>query len=266
MTAVPTSDSVELPYALRGRRQLAPGETFCFDCHQGLSCFTDCCADVNIFLTPSDVLHLARRLKISTTEFLDKYTLLPITKDLHLPVLMLKMRDEPERRCFFVAENGCSVYEDRPWSCRMYPLGMALSPARAGEDSKPVYFLFEDSFCAGKEQSQCWSVEQWRENQGVTEREELEAGYREIVSHPWFIGGRQLDPKRIEMFHNAFHDLDRFREFVFKSSFLQRFELEEELIEKLRTGDEELLRFAARWLRFALFAEPTMKIRDRASG
>ena len=54
----------------------------------------------------------------------------------------------------------------------------------------------------------------------MIEREELDELFNEIVSHPWFIGGRQLDPKRIEMFHMACYNLDTFREFVFKSTFL----------------------------------------------
>jgi Fe-S-cluster containining protein len=251
----------ELPYSLRGRRQLEAGETFCFDCHPGLSCFTRCCADVNIFLTPTDVLRLSRHLKITSTEFLDNYTLLPITKELHLPTLMLRMLDEPEKRCPFVAESGCSVYENRPWSCRMFPLAMALPPARAGVEPEPVYFLFEENFCEGKSQKQSWTVEQWKANQGVDDWEKLDAGYREIVSNPWFIGGRQLDPKRINMFHTAFHDIDVFREFIFSSSFLKRFELDADLIDQLKTNDEALLRFAPRWLRFALFGEPTMQLR-----
>ena len=37
----------------------------------------------------------------------------------------------------------------------------------------------------------------------------------------------------------------------------------EELIEELREDDEALLRFAFRWLRFALFGEPTMKPREQ---
>lgn len=259
-----TPDTTELPYALRERRQLGTDETFCFECRKDLPCFTRCCADVNIFLTPVDVLRLARRLNMPTNVFLDRHTLIPITKALHLPVLLLRMADDEEKRCPFVGEEGCTVYEDRPWSCRMYPVGMGLPPARAGVELQPVYFLFEDDFCEGRGEKKKWTVGQWKANQGVNEQEELETGYREIVSHPWFIGGRQLDPKRIEMFHNAFHDLDLFREFVFGSSFLRRFELEEDLVENLRTSDEELLRFASRWLRFALFAEPTMKIREKA--
>jgi hypothetical protein len=127
-----------------------------------------------------------------------------------------------------------------------------------------VYFLFEDDFCKGRTEPKDWTVDQWRTDQGVAAREEMEAGYREIVSHPWFIGGRQLDPKRMEIFHTACYDLDRFRDFVFDSTFLSRFELEDSLVATLRDDDMALLRFAFRWLRFALFAEPTMKVREGA--
>jgi len=146
----------------------------------------------------------------------------------------------------------------------MYPVGMGLPPARAGEEPQPVYFLFEDDYCKGRTEHKEWTVDKWRTDQGVVAREEIEAGYREIVSHPWFIGGRQLDPKRMEIFHTACYDLDRFRDFVFGSTFLSRFELEDSLVATLRDDDVALLRFAFRWLRFALFAEPTMKVREGA--
>jgi Fe-S-cluster containining protein len=253
--------AAQVPEVLRGRRQLGPEDSFRFDCHCGLPCFTRCCADINILLTPVDVLRLARRLGMSTTDFLERHTQVPITKDLHLPVVMLRMGEEPDRRCPFVGPEGCSVYEDRPWSCRMYPLGMAMPPARAGVEPEPIYFLFEDDFCLGRAEGRDWTVGAWRTDQGLAPQEELESGFREIVSHPWFIGGRQLDPKRIEMFHTACYDLDRFRQFIFTSSFLERFVLGDELTAELRVSDEAVLRFAYRWLRFALFGEPTMTVR-----
>ncbi len=251
----------EIPDALRRHKQLAGDEEFCFACHPGVPCFNRCCADVNILLTPVDVLRLARRLGLASGEFLDRYTLAPITKDLHLPVLMLRMGEEPEKRCPFVGAAGCTVYEDRPWACRMYPVAMAVPPARAGVEPKPLYFLFEDDFCQGREGARRWTVEGWRVDQRVEEQEEMEANFRELVSHPWFIGGRQLDPKRMELFFTACYDLDTFRRFVFDSSFLQRFELEDAVVEEIRRDDRALLRFAFRWLRFALFGEPTMTIR-----
>ncbi len=256
----------QMPDLLKDRRQLAPGETFSFGCHKGLKCFTDCCADINILLTPVDVLRLARRLEITTEEFLVKYTQMPVTKELHLPVVMFKMGPEPDRRCDFVGEDGCTVYEDRPWSCRMYPVGMAIPPARAGVEPEPVHFLFEDDFCHGHSESQTWTFESWKADQGLDDQEELETGFREIVSHPWFIGGtRQLDPKRMEMFYTACYDLDNFRRFVFDSTFTERFELADELVEQMKTDDEAMLRFAFRWLRYALFAEPTMTPTDSAT-
>jgi hypothetical protein len=95
----------------------------------------------------------------------------------------------------------------------------------------------------------------------VPAREYAETGFRDIVSHPWFIGGRTLDPKRMEMFFTACYDLDSFRAFVFESTFLQRFSLDAADVDSIRTDDEALLRFAFRWLRFALFGEPTMTVR-----
>jgi hypothetical protein len=60
----------------------------------------------------------------------------------------------------------------------------------------------------------------------------------------------------------ACYDLDRFRRFVLESSFLERFELEDELVRQIRSDDVALLRFAFLWMRFALFAEPTLKARE----
>jgi Fe-S-cluster containining protein len=256
-----------LPQFLEDKKRLDTGEEFPFTCHPGVPCFNDCCADVNIVLTPLDTLRLARARGMHTREFLDTHTINPITKDLQLPVVMLKMQDTENNPCPFLTEAGCGVYEDRPWACRMYPLGMAIPPARAGKEPEPVFFVFEDDHCKGRNQADAkrWTSESWRRDQGIADREELERGFRELVSHPWFIGGRQLDPKRIEMFHMACYDLDTFRTFIFESSFRDRFELEPELEEQLATDDEALLQFAFRWLRFALFAEPTMKAREQST-
>jgi Fe-S-cluster containining protein len=259
------STAASLPAFLENKRRMAEEDTFSFACHPGVPCFNTCCADVNIMLTPLDVLQLARTTGMHTRRFLETHTINPITKALQLPVVMLKMVDDEGRRCPFVGESGCTVYENRPWACRMYPLGMAIPPARVGEEPEPLYFLFEDDHCQGRFERSCrqWTAREWRTDQNIAERDELETGFRELVSHPWFIGGRHLDPKRMEMFYMGCYDLDTFRTFVLESSFTQRFELEPELLDALANDDMALLTFAFRWLRFALFAEPTMKVRDK---
>ncbi len=262
-----TETATSLPQFLQGKRQLAKGESFAFTCHPGVPCFNACCADVNIILTPLDVLELARRTGLHTRVFLDTYTGNPITKDLQLPMVLLKMLDDESKKCPFVGANGCTVYDKRPWACRMYPLGMAIPPARAGVEPEPIFFVFEDDHCKGRLQDDAiaWTAENWRTDQGLTDRDEAEAGFRDLVSHPWFIGGRQLDPKRMHMFYTACYDLDTFREFVFESTFLQRFDLDEGFVEEIKTNDLALLNFAFRWLRFALFKEPTVTVKPEAT-
>ncbi len=260
-TARPAAPMANLPEPLKNKRILSTESSFCFECNPKLDCFTQCCADVNIVLTPVDVLALARKTRLTTREFLDRHTLTPITKDLHVPVVMLRMDASSGKRCPFVGEKGCTVYEARPWACRMYPIGMALPPARAGVKPEPVHFLFEDEFCHGRTDARSWTVASWQKDQGIDEREELEAGFRDLVGHPWFIGGRQLDPRRIELFFMAAYDVDTFRDFIFTTTFVQRFDLENDLVETIRKDDKALLRFGFRWLRFALFGEPTMKPR-----
>jgi hypothetical protein len=86
--------------------------------------------------------------------------------------------------------------------------------------------------------------------------------FKEITLHDAILKGRALDPNRMEMFHMACYDLDRFRRFVLESSFLERFEVAPETVERIRSDDEELLRLGFRWARFALFNDPGLKIRE----
>jgi len=260
-----TPTDSDLPVFLEDKKQLAEGDEFPFTCNPGVPCFNVCCHDVNIVLTPLDVLELARSQGMQTDDFLRQHTLSPITKDLQLPMVMLKMTDDDDKPCPFLTEKGCGVYDQRPWACRMYPLGMAIPPARAGEEPEPLFFIFEDDHCKGRHESDArsWTAAQWLEDQEIAARDELERGFRELVSHPWFIGGRQLDPKRIEMFHMACYDLDTFRSFIFESSFGERFDIDPREQESIRNDDEALLKFAFRWLRFALFAEPTMTVKEQ---
>ena len=145
-----TSADASLPQFLADKRQLKQNESFGFTCHPGVPCFNSCCADINIVLTPADVLRLSRRLGMDTRQFLETHTTNPITKDLKIPMVMLRMTSGDGKPCPFVGEQGCTVYEDRPWACRMYPLGMAIPPARAGEDAEPLFFVFEDDHCEGR--------------------------------------------------------------------------------------------------------------------
>jgi hypothetical protein len=65
----------------------------------------------------------------------------------------------------------------------------------------------------------------------------------------------------MHMLFTACYDLDRFREFVFETTLLERFDVDEDFVEEMRRDDEGLLRFAFLWLRFSLFGEKTVRVK-----
>jgi Fe-S-cluster containining protein len=245
--------------------RLGLDDRFTFGCHPGVSCFNCCCRDVNIFLTPYDVLRLRKRLGVSSGEFLDRYTLLPVQKDMKTPVVMLRMKDDEGKTCHFLTEEGCGVYSDRPWPCRMYPLGMAAAKDTPdGWRGERFWFLLKEDVCKGFEEATSWTVKEWLENQGIDQYDDWGDAYKELTLHKFFEDGGTLSPEKLNMFYTACYDLDKFRSFVFETTLLERFEVEEDLIHEMSYDDETLLRFAFLWLRFSLFGEPTMRPRPEA--
>ncbi len=241
--------------------KLTEKDTFQFTCEKGHSCFNKCCTDVNIFLTPYDVIRLKQHLNLESGDFLAKYTISPFTKDQKLPVLILKLLDDDKKTCPFVTKEGCSVYENRPWSCRMYPLGLASQKVRSEDVGNEYYFLQKDDFCEGVKMDKEWTVLKWMDDQSVKEYEEYSTLYREILLHKYFEKGQELGPDKMDMFHMVFYNIDKFREFIFSSTFLNRFEVSEEEIERYEKDDLELLKFGVQWLKLCLFSERTIPLR-----
>ena len=74
-----------------------PEHVFQFDCSPRISCFTNCCQDITIVLTPYDVLRLKNGLGISSDEFLERYTIIISRQKQLIPMVVLKM-NEPDKR------------------------------------------------------------------------------------------------------------------------------------------------------------------------
>jgi uncharacterized protein len=241
--------------------RLSAGDNFTFSCHPGISCFNKCCNDVNIFLTPYDILRLRKILGVTSSEFLEKYTLLPIEENLRHPVVMLRMGDD-SLNCPFVGETGCSVYSDRPWACRMYPLGIASPKENEESTDEEFYFLLNEEVCRGFEENKgkTWTVSGWMDYQGIAEYEEMGRLFKDISLHEFFRNTKAIEPVKLEMFYMACYDLDKFRDFLFVSTFFKRFEVDDLRKEKMKTDDVELLKFGFEWIRFSLFGEKTVKI------
>ena len=79
-----------------------------------------CCHNKVIRVGPYEILRLARRLGMTTTEFIAQHTEAGGT--------VLRTHDENNRACIFLNQQGCSVHPDRPLACRLYPLARWVDP------------------------------------------------------------------------------------------------------------------------------------------
>jgi Fe-S-cluster containining protein len=232
------------------------GEKLKFSCHRGISCFTACCADLHLMLTPYDILRMKKRLRLSAGEFMEEYTRPDESRESIFPLMCLKMRDDEKRHCPFVSPEGCTIYEDRPGACRLYPLGRAASSDSSGKAEGEFYFFVQESHCLGFLEQREWTVEEWIQDQGVRLYNEMNRPWMEIVtSKNRHI--RELTEQKLGMFHLVSYNLERFREFVFKTRFLKVFEISSDEIEKAGADEVELMKLGMRWLRFALYGEDT---------
>ena len=53
---------------------LKPEDSLRFNCSENLACYTRCCRDITIFLTPYDVIRLKHALHLPSEAFLAKHT------------------------------------------------------------------------------------------------------------------------------------------------------------------------------------------------
>ncbi len=227
--------------------------SFRFNCYPGVNCFTQCCQDITIVLTPFDVLRLKNGLKISSDEFLEKYTIIIPKEKRLIPLVILKM-NEGTNRCPFVSHKGCIVYDERPWPCRMYPLDM--------NDDGTFSLITNASRCLGLKEDDIWKISDWLEDQAVPNYDNMNEYFSSLTIQ---LQAQELDidnPKIQQMTFMALYNLDKFREFVFKSTFLDRLEVEPERIENIKENDDELLIFSFDWIKFGLFGKKVFWVKQ----
>jgi len=235
-----------------------------FECHPGVPCFTACCHSIKIVLTPYDILVLRQRLDIPAHEFVTQYTDPTYLEKTDMPGVQIKLTEE-KKACPFVTPEGCTVYEDRPTACRYYPVGMADFHEGGTDDAEEdkFFFLVKEPHCKGFEEPKKWTIREWRADQGVDKRDEMNKEWLRLVMRRKSFGHQAtLSDAAKRMFFMASTDLESFRRFIFESSFLDIYEVDKETIDKIKNDDIELMHFSFAYLANTLFGAGDMSIKQ----
>lgn len=242
--------------------RLGSKSRFKFRCHKDVACFTKCCRGIKIILTPYDIIRLKNRLGLSSTEFLAIYTEPQIFEKTDLPVVTLKLLDDDQNSCPYVRDEGCLVYEDRPTTCRYYPLGVASLSHKEDADDDAFFFFVHEPHCLGFEEDTAWDVTEWRKDQGVDIHDDVNAGWTDLVVRKRsFPSNVKLTDNTKQMFFMICYDIDRFKQFVFGSSFLDRYDIDPAVVKKIKEDDVALLEFGFKWLTFTLYKIGDFKLK-----
>jgi hypothetical protein len=231
-----------------------------FRCYEGISCFNACCKQADITLAPYDILRLKRRLGLSSSELIKRYTV-PFQMDQDgLPGVKLKTRDDGT--CLQLDGGaGCGVYEDRPTVCRYYPLALLALRENGSSQAEERYALVREDHCKGHAEDREIRIADYRAEQGCAEYDDRNREWFRLMLKKRSAGPAVGKPPQasLRLFFMASYDVDSFRRFVLSDGFRSTYVLPDDLYEALDEDDEALLSFGYRFLRQALFGERTIE-------
>jgi Fe-S-cluster containining protein len=210
-------------------KAISPDETFQFACHPDLACFTECCRELELALTPYDVLRLRKVLGITSQDFLGQHAVIEFNDEMPYPMIYLGMVDNGKAQCPFVDENGCRVYKHRPGACRTYPLGRGASLEAKGNNA--IHVLIREPHCQGFAENKKQCLEDWQADQEIKLYNKFNDEMLAILNHPAFLNGGKMTQDQADSFILSLYNCDG--------------QLPFQKIGEM--SDEELLSYAINW-------------------
>ena len=240
-------DQLQLPENVS---RIQNDETFSFSCHPKVDCFTDCCKQLELALTPYDVLRLKEETKLDSSSFLDRYVIQEQEKEDVFPRLYLTMVDDGQASCVFVAKTGCTVYPGRPGACRAYPMGRAAM-RKDNNRIEEFFVLLKEPHCHGFQEQGEQTTESYSKGQGLQIYNSFNDKVAVLLQHEKIRQGMKLTEEQIQFFILALYDIDAFRKQLDKRTLphQETYSAKKEACK----DDEQLLLFGIDWLHGVLF-------------
>lgn len=231
--------------------RILPGDVFSFLCHRNISCFTHCCRELELLLTPYDVLRLRHATGLTSAELHQLYIIEEFTEADVFPRYYLSMIDDGRASCVFVNDRGCSIYPDRPAACRTYPLGRGTVYEQRTGTVKEQFILLREPHCRGFEEKIEQTVERFTASQELEVYNRFNDLLTAITQHEKVKEGMRLSEYQLNLYRTALYDLDTFRAGLKEGGGDLR--ICGALPEGVVDDDETLLEFALRYVQKTLF-------------
>ena len=182
---------------------------FSFLCHNRVSCFTDCCRELELVLTPYDVLRLRQVTGLSSPVLHERYIIEEMNPEDIFPRFYLTMVDDGKASCVFVNDDGCSIYLHRPSACRTYPLGRGTTREEGKVNEQ--FILLQEPHCKGFQEKTVHTVQSFMKSQELEPFNRFNDKLTAITQHQEIKNGMRLTDEQIRLYRLALYDLDAFR-------------------------------------------------------
>jgi hypothetical protein len=129
-----------------------------------------------------------------------------------------------------------------------------------GPVNEEFYFFIREPHCLGYQENTEWTIQSWKDDQEASLYDEMNREWKEVQlrRNPLL---KELDSNKQAQIYTAFYDVDRFRRYVFESRFLDIFEIEQDIAEKIKTDDVALMKLGFTYIKFLLLLEDGLKVK-----
>lgn len=186
-------------------RELSAKEKFYFKCN---SC-GNCCRyrhngiqGTEIVLSGPDIKRIESYTNMPLEEMIGKYIYISFDADLKLKVCCLKFKYSG--CCAFLKNGKCSIYEARPRTCAIYPVGRAINFSQVGKQ----FVYINDTYVINSKEPEykcCYSnveqytVEEWFQENGVPIHDTHDIlWFKKMAEYSYQANKKKLSTKEIE--------------------------------------------------------------------
>lgn len=135
--------------------------------------------ETGIFLSGPDIWRIMEFTNLSFADLLDRHINVRLDPDLKIQVCSLRFKYSGV--CTFLKKGRCSIYEARPRTCSLYPLGRAILFKQIGNE----FVHYEDTYVVSDPDSnyECdnqaddrYTINEWlaRNNVPLNDKEDIE--------------------------------------------------------------------------------------------